>query len=136
MDCINPLAVLNHSAVANVSEIIKRKGGKITKISLINPSGCDLLAFGEHCFADLLSGIFVIGDEFIYIDVEFKITIRTYQHPLLTVSVGIKPNMNYVDSKEFIESQNLYSDIEDFIVDTVDMYLKQQKKSEGENVDD
>lgn len=135
MDCINPQAVLNHSAVANVSEIIKKHKGKITKISLVNPSGCDLLAFGESCFADSLTGIFLIGDEFIYVDVEFKITIRTYQHPLLTVSVGIKPNMNYEDSKEFIESQSLYSDIEDFIVDTVDMYLK-QKKSEGENVDD
>lgn len=135
MDCINPQAVLNHSAVANVSEIIKMKGGKITNISLINPSGCDLLAFGEHCFADSLTGIFLIGKELLYIDVEFKLTVRTYQHPLMTILVGIKPNAGgYVASNEFLESQSLYSDIEDFVVDTVAVYLK-QKKGEGENVD-
>ena len=135
MDCINPQAVLNHSAVENVSEIIKKKGGKISNISLINPSGCDLLAFGEHCFADSLTGIFLIGENLLYVDVEFKIIVGVYRQPLMTVSVGIKPSMGgYVASKEFIENQSLYSDIEDFVVDSVAKYLK-QKKSAGDNGD-
>ena len=75
MECINAAMVINHSAVAHVSEILQKTGGKLCRISLINPSGADLLGFGEHCFADCLTAIYLVGKELLYLEVQFDVAV-------------------------------------------------------------
>lgn len=114
------LAVLNHSAVENVSEVFRETGGKFYKISLINPSGMDLMGFGEHCFAESLTGVYMAGEKLIYVNVAFEVTASRYRSPLMEISVEINDNVHcYIDSRVFIESENIYSSIRNFITESI-----------------
>lgn len=128
MECINANLVINHSAVAHVSEILLKTGGKLCKISLVNPNGMDLLGLGEHCFADSLTAVYLVGEELLYLEVRFDVEFRRYRHPLMTVSAEFTNNVNsYIGSREFMESENLYSSIAEFIANTIATIVKQEK---------
>lgn len=130
MECINAELVINHSAVAHVSEILRKTGGKLCRISLMNPSGADLLGFDEHCFADCLTAIYLVGKKLLYLEVRFEVAAMQYHHPLMTVSAEFTNNMHgYIGSKEFVESENLYSSIAEFIANTIAMVVKQEKEN-------
>ena len=130
MECINENLVINHSIVAHVSEFLQKTGGKLYKISLVNPTGMDLLGLGEHCFIDSLKAIYLVGEEFLYLEVRFDVEFRSYRHPLMTVSAEFTNSVNsYIGSREFMESENLYSSIAEFIANTIATVVKQEKEN-------
>ena len=124
MESINANLVINHSAVANVSEVFRGTGGKLYKISLINPSG-DLLGFGGNCFVDSLTGVYMTAKELIYVNVAFEVTASRYRSPLMKISVEINNEVHsYVDSREFTECKNVYSYIREFIIESIETLQK------------
>ena len=90
----------------------------------------DLLVLGEHCFADCLTAVYLVGEEILYLEVRFDVEFRRYRHPLMTVSAEFTNHVNsYIGSREFMESENLYSSIAEFIANTIAMVVKQEKEN-------